>query len=79
MERKNAILSRAIEKFAEVLDNNGCFSVPNEIKNCKERYITQENSVGEFIEACLVEDIKAKGIGSVELFNYILLSVILMD
>lgn len=68
-KEKNAILSRAIEKFAEVLDNNGCFSVPNEIKNCKERYITQENSVGEFIEACLVEDIKAKGIGSVELFQ----------
>lgn len=35
MERKNAILSRAIEKFAEVLDNNGCFSVPNEIKTAR--------------------------------------------
>lgn len=68
-QERDAILSRAVEKFADVLANNGCFSIPDEVKNCKERYITQENSVGEFIETCLVEDIQAKGISSAELYQ----------
>ena len=68
-QERNAILSRAVEKFADVLANNGCFSIPDEVKNCKERYITQENSVEEFIAACLVEDIQAKGISSAELYQ----------
>ena len=68
-QERDAILSRAVEKFADVLANNGCFSIPDEVKNCKERYITQENSVEEFIAACLVEDIQAKGISSAELYQ----------
>ena len=68
-QERNAILSRAVEQFADVLANNGCFSVPDDVKNCKERYITQENSVEEFIKVCLVENIDAKGISSAELYQ----------
>ncbi len=68
-QERDAILSRAVEKFADVLANNGCFSVPDEVKNCKERYITQENSVEEFIKTVLAEDINAKGISSAELYQ----------
>lgn len=66
---RNIILSRAVEKFANILSNNGCFSVPDEIKIIKNRYITQENSVNEFIDAYLDADNKAKGISSAEIFK----------
>ena len=69
LEEKDAILSFAVDKFADVLKNNGCFTVPDEVKACKERYIIQENSVNEFIDNCLIEDKTVKGVSSVEVFN----------
>ena len=69
LEEKDAILSLAVDKFADVLKNNGCFTVPDEVKACKERYIIQENSVNEFIDNCLTEDKTVKGLSSVEVFN----------
>ena len=69
LEEKNAILSLAVDKFADVLKNNGCFTVPDEVKSCKERYIMQENSVNEFIDNCLIEDKTAKGLSSVKVFD----------
>lgn len=68
-KERDIILSRAVEKFANILSNNGCFSIPDEIKIIKNRYITQENSVNEFIDAYLDEDVSAKGIGSSEIFK----------
>lgn len=69
LKEKNAILSLAVDKFADVLKNNGCFTVPAEVEECKGRYIMQENSVNEFIDNCLVEDETVKGISSVEVFD----------
>lgn len=68
-KERDSIVSRAVEEFADVLKNNGCFTVPNKVKEYKKRCIMSERSVEEFIENYIVEDRTFKGVSSVEVYN----------
>lgn len=69
LAEKDAIVSFALQSFANVCRNSGVFSIPKEVIALNKIYLNEANSIKRFIKNHVILDEQIKGISTKELYR----------
>lgn len=69
LAEKDAIVSFALQSFANVCRNSGVFSIPKEVLALNKIYLNEANSIQRFIKNHVILDEQIKGISTKELYR----------